>query len=86
MRRSDQTSRFGRIAAIATLAASAALFVTALLGIASIDPNADAAAPAPRDVPAEQQQLVPPPHSISLAPTGGRDDCPWEPHETADTL
>ena len=69
----DPPSRAGRVTALATLAVSAALFLTALLGISSIDPSADAAAPA---------RALPPTESISLDP--GRDDgrrngdCPWK--------
>jgi hypothetical protein len=79
MRGSEETSRAGRVAAIATLAASAALFLTALLGIASIDPDAGAAAPGTTPVPAQQ---APPARSVSLehadAPASAtRDrDCP----------
>jgi hypothetical protein len=68
---SDQPSRAGRLTALAILAASAVLFLTALLGIATIDPNADAAAP----------PSTPAVHNISLdhkrnsAPE--RRDCPW---------
>ena len=47
---SENPSRAGRLTALATLAASAVLFVSALLGIASIDPSADAASPAPTPV------------------------------------
>jgi hypothetical protein len=47
MSESEHSSRAGRFAALATLALSIALFATALLGIAAIDPTADAAAPAP---------------------------------------
>jgi hypothetical protein len=62
----EHSSPIGRIAAIATLAVSVALFATALLGISAIDPNADAAVPATPAVT----------HSISL--DGQRDrDCPW---------
>ena len=68
---SDTPSRAGRLTALATLGVSASLFLAALLGIASIDPAADAAAPA-RPVPVTE--------SISLAPPAAdRDegDCPW---------
>ena len=64
-------SRTGRLTALATLAVSATLFVSALFGIASIDPGANASAPA-----------APPPagQSISLDPADAasdRKDCPW---------
>jgi hypothetical protein len=67
----DHPSRAGRLTALATLAVSAALFVTALFGISSIDPSADAAAPA---------RALPPAESISLDPGDKAqrdDDCPW---------
>jgi hypothetical protein len=57
----------GRWVALATLAVSAALFLTALFGIASIDPGgADAAAPAP------------PPSSrgVTIQEDGRDPDCP----------
>ena len=67
----DRPSRAGRLTALATLAVSAALFLTALLGISAIDPTADAGGFDRPAAPAE---------SISLAPAstdGGRDgDCP----------
>jgi hypothetical protein len=63
---SDSPSRAGRIAAFATLVVSAALFLSALLGIASIDPGADAAAPAPS----------PPTRSVSIQDDGRDPDCP----------
>ena len=69
---SEQPSRAGRLAALATLAVSAALFLTALFGISSIDPGASAATPA---------HGLPPTESISLdpAPTDQArdDDCPF---------
>ena len=69
---SDQPSRAGRLAALASLAVSASLFMTALFGIASIDPGADAATPA---------RALPPAKSVSLDRTAAdrhRDgDCPW---------
>jgi hypothetical protein len=71
---SDHPSRAGRLTALATLAVSAALFVTALFGISSIDPSADAASPA---------RALPPVENISLDPgnTAQRDDdCPWRDH------
>ena len=61
------TPRFGRAAAIATLVVSAALFVTALLGIASIDPSADAARPATPAAPAR---------SVSIEDDRRDPDCP----------
>ena len=68
----SEPSRAGRLAALATLAVSAALFLTALFGISSIDPGASAAVPA-HGLPATE--------SISLDPaaTGhrGDGDCPW---------
>ena len=73
----ENNARRGRLTAFAGLAASAALFMTALSGIATIDPSADAAAPQPS--PAAT-------HSISdeARDRGGdwRDarDCPWR-HE-----
>lgn len=67
----DRPSRAGRLTALATLAVSAALFLTALFGISAIDPAADAASP-PSALPATE--------SISLDPAAtdhGRDgDCP----------
>jgi hypothetical protein len=67
----DPPSRAGRLTALATLAVSAALFLTALFGISSIDPSADAASPA---------RALPPVENISLDPskTDRRDgdDCP----------
>jgi hypothetical protein len=76
MRGSEETSRAGRVAAIATLAVSAALFLTALFGIASIDPSADAAAPA-RTTPAEPD--TPPARSVSLD-RAHAGDCPGHRH------
>ena len=74
MRGSEDSSRAGRLAAIATLAVSAALFATALLGIASIDPSADGARPA-HTTPA--QPATPPASSVSLDIK--RDgECPWQ--------
>jgi hypothetical protein len=74
MRGSEETSRAGRLAAIATLAVSAALFLTALFGIASIDPSADAAQPVPT-TPAEPDGA--PARSVSLDVTKHSGDCPW---------
>ena len=42
---SENSSRAGSLTALATLAASATLFLAALFGIASIDPSANAAGP-----------------------------------------
>jgi hypothetical protein len=78
MRGSEETSRAGRVTAIATLAVSAALFLTALFGIASIDPSADAA-PAPT-TPAEPD--VPPASSVSLD-RGHAGECPWHKNRAA---
>ena len=65
-------SRAGRLTALATLAVSATMFLTALFGIASINPAADASGPA---------TPVPATKSISLDPAvvgSERDhDCPW---------
>jgi hypothetical protein len=64
---SAQTSRAGRVAALATLAVSATLFLTALLGIASIDPGgADAAAPVPNT----------PTRTVSIEDDVRDPDCP----------
>ena len=65
----DARLRSQRIAAVAAFVVSAALFLTALLGIASIDPGgADAAAPAPTPTRSVLVEL----------PDAGRDgDCPW---------
>jgi hypothetical protein len=69
---SDHPSRAGRLAALATLAVSASLFLTALFGISSIDPGADVSTPA---------RGLSPTQSISLDPAAtdrGHDgDCPW---------
>ena len=68
---SDTPSRVGRLTALATLAASASLFLAALLGIASIDPATGASAPLPP---------APATESISLAPPAAdrhEGDCPW---------
>jgi hypothetical protein len=71
----DQPSRAGRITALATLLVSAAMFAFALFGIASIDPNADAASPAGR----------PSIHNVSLDEqqrgTHHRRDCPFKKHD-----
>lgn len=72
----DHPSRAGRLTALTTLAVSAVLFVTALAGIATIDPGADA----PPVVP------MPATESISLD-AGPRDrdhrDCPWRDRDGA---
>lgn len=66
---------FGRFAALAVLATSFALFLTALSGIASIDPGASAAGPA--------GTLNPPPsaHEVKLDEQRRQEseqrDCPW---------
>ena len=74
---SENPSRAGRLTALATLAASGALFLTALFGIASIDPSADAAAPAGG----------PSIHNISLDQKQGgahdRRDCPFKKQQPA---
>jgi hypothetical protein len=68
---SEHPSGAGRLTALATLLVSATLFLTALFGIASIDPNADAASPAGG----------PSLHEISLDEKRGgaseRRDCPF---------
>ena len=66
----------GRLTAVATLAVSAALFLAALFGIASIDPSADAASPAGG----------PSIHNVAFPKTGGaaedrRRDCPFKKHD-----
>ena len=74
---SENPSRAGRFTAVAALAASAVLFAGALFGIASIDPNADAASPAGG----------PSIHNVSLDEQRGRThdrrDCPFKKHERA---
>lgn len=67
----------GRLAAPATLVASAALFVTALSGIASIDPAASAARNATPLPPAAREAVIDR-HGLR----GERHDCPW--HERRD--
>jgi hypothetical protein len=71
MRGSEETSRAGRIAALATLVVSAALFMTALFGIASIDPSGSGAA-----TPASSA-AVEPGMTVSLQPKRSHHDCPW---------
>jgi hypothetical protein len=70
---SENSSRVSSVTALATLAASAALFLAALVGIASIDPNADAAGPGGG---------APVIHNISLDEkrdgTHDRRDCPFK--------
>jgi hypothetical protein len=71
MRGSEETSRAGRIAALATLVVSAALFASALFGIASIDTgDSGAAAPAKPAAPAAGR-------TVSLERKRSHDDCPW---------
>jgi hypothetical protein len=69
---SENPSRAGRLTALATLAVSAVLFAGALFGIATIDPNADAASP----------PGGPALHNISLDKKGkdasDRRDCPFK--------
>lgn len=69
---SENPSRAGRLTALATLAVSATLFAGALFGIATIDPNADAAAPG----------LSPTLHEVSYDKKGEganeRSDCPFK--------
>lgn len=68
---SEHSSGAGRLTALATLVVSATLFLTALFGIASIDPSADAASPA----------SGPTLHEISLDEkrdgASERHDCPF---------
>lgn len=74
MNRSEHPSRAGRFTALATLAASAGLFFSALTGIASIDPSANAAtrtmdqAPALHDISLDQKREQ----------MESRRDCPWK--------
>jgi hypothetical protein len=75
---SENPSRAGRLTALATLAASAVLFAGALFGIATIDPNADAASPAGG----------PTIHNVSMPSQGSaarhdRRDCPFKKHDRA---
>ena len=68
----EHRAGFGRFAAPAGLAVSAALFVTSLSGIASIDPGAQAATSAAPQVPSV--------HDVSLdgkRERGDRRDCPF---------
>jgi hypothetical protein len=73
MRGRENSSRAGSLTALATLAASGALFLAALFGIASMDPNADAAGPGGGG---------PVIHNISLDEkrhgTQDRRDCPFK--------
>ena len=77
MNGSEYPSRAGRFAALAALAASAVMFAGALFGIASMDPSADAAAPAGG----------PSIHNISLDqrqdPAHDRRDCPFKKRDRA---
>ena len=72
MNGNEHSPRLGRFAAPAGLAVSAAMFLTALSGIASIDPAATAAS-----------RATPPPavRDVSLDRDGSRSsdrrDCPW---------
>jgi hypothetical protein len=75
---SEYPSRAGRFTALAALVASATLFVGALFGIASIDPNADAASPAGG----------PGIHNVSMPDKGSaakhdRRDCPFKHRDRA---
>jgi len=74
---SEYPSRAGRLTALAALAASAVLFAGALFGIATIDPNADAASP-----PAGPQI-----YNVSIDKqqqrTYHRRDCPFKKHDRA---
>ena len=71
----EHTSRLGRLGAPAALAVSAALFMTALSGISSIDPGASAAG--------VRAPLAPAPavHGVSydrkVQSGSDRRDCPW---------
>ena len=71
----EDISRLGRLGAPAALAVSAALFLTALSGISSIDPAARAAGAGSQLAP------VPAAHGVSLDGQGRRSsqrrDCPW---------
>jgi hypothetical protein len=71
----EHSFRLGRLAAPAALAVSAALFLTALSGISSIDPAARAAGAGSQLAP------VPAAHDVSLDGHGRRSserrDCPW---------
>jgi hypothetical protein len=74
MNSGEHTSRLGRLGAPAALVVSAALFLTALSGIAAIDPGARAAAARAPLTP------VPAAHDVSLDPhaqsSSQRRDCP----------
>jgi len=76
MNGSEYPSRAGRFAALAALASSAVLFAGALFGIATIDPNADAA-------PAGGPSI----HNVSLdqkqGPAHDRRDCPFKKRDRA---
>jgi hypothetical protein len=71
MRGSEDTSRVGRIVALATLVVSAALFAIALFGIASLDPSGSSAA-----TPAKPA-ASPPGRTVSFAPARQHGNCPW---------
>jgi hypothetical protein len=70
----DRHPNAGRFTALATLVASGALFLTALFGIASIDPSGGSVAPAGG---------TPTIHSISLdqKTRGHKRDCPFKKHD-----
>jgi hypothetical protein len=71
MRGSEETSRTGRFVALATLVVSAALFATALFGIASIDTGGTSGAATPA-TPAGQSAG----RTVSLERKRSHDDCP----------
>jgi hypothetical protein len=77
MRGSETPSVAGRFTALAALAASVVLFATALIGIASIDPSANAASPAGG----------PSIHNVSIdqkqGPKPERRDCPFKKRDRA---
>ena len=74
---SENPSRAGRFTALAALLASAVLFAGALFGIATIDPNANAASPA------GGPQI----HNVSIDKQQQRKydrrDCPFKKHDRA---
>ena len=72
---------FGRFAALAVLATSFALFLTALSGIASIDPGASAAGPAGTLTPAPAGQEIKLDEQRQL--DSERRDCPWRHKDAA---
>ena len=69
----DNPSRAGRLSALAALAASATMFISALAGIASIDPTANAAT----------RTAAPVPVTLDISREQGQEqmedrrDCPW---------